>query len=325
MRPALVALAAMFVCTPSFAASKKIAASPAPAADSTAAPTASEALKRTKDGYVKVPRGHRAPKAVDRVLVVNRRGEPVQSRRAIFIRKTTVKPGDSLRSISYRYSTSPLAVAHANGLEFDAEHNPLPVGAEMEVPVRYRAASGFARAVRLCTGPGVRAERRRTTWGRPYVIGLLNDAFSAMHRLWPNRHPAIVGSLSRLGGGRLRPHKSHRAGRDIDIGYFTRDAERKSWGVPHLANIDYERLWFFVDRLEKSGQLAAIYMSPRIQYRLHHYALTRAGANPERLKTMFQYPCARGARKTLIRHSRGHRDHMHIRFDSPADLNELSS
>lgn len=230
-----------------------------------------------------------------------------------------------MRSVAYRYSASPLAVANANGLRFDPDGTPLPEGEKIQVPVRYRPASGFAHAARLRTGPGVRAERSRTTWGRPYVIALLNDAFRSMHQRWPNRHPGIVGSLSRLGGGRLRPHRSHRAGRDIDIGYFTKEATRKFWGVPGYNDIDYARLWHFVDRLESSGQVAAIYMAPHIQVRLYYYAVTRGRADQKRLDTMFQYPCAKGAKRTLIRYSRGHRDHMHIRFDSPEDLDELTS
>jgi len=310
---AVVALVGIVGADPAEAAGRKraTASAPAPVADA--------------QGYVPLRKGQRIPDGVDRVLVVNRKGVPLRSRRAVVLREYKVRPGDTVRTVAYRFSTAPLSVAKANGLQWDPAGTPLPEGEKVKVPVRYRPASGFSRAVRLKSGPGVRSERRYTTWGRPYVVALLKDAFRAMHRLWPGRHPGIVGSLSRLGGGRLRPHKSHRAGRDIDIGYFTFEAERKYWGAPRLHQIDYARLWFFIDRLERSGQLAAIYMSPRIQYRLHRYALTRAGAAPERLNVMFQYPCARGARKTLIRHSRGHRDHMHIRFDSPEDLSELSS
>ncbi|GEM_PF-2543257 len=323
----MIVRATVFCCivavsTTAFAASKKSAA----ASGVSNATTSPQALAKTADSkYIKVRRGYSPPADVDRVLVVNRKGKPIKSRRAVFLRNYTVKPGDTLRTVAYRYSTSPLAVARANDIEWDPEGIDMAEGELVIVPVRYRPASGFARAVRLRTGPGVRARRKRTTWGRPYVIALLNDSFRAMHRLWPDRHPAIVGSLSRLGGGRLRPHRSHRAGRDIDIGYFTREPARKAWGVPRLDQIDYARLWFFIDRLERSGQMAAVYMSPNIQRRLHRYALTRAGADPKRLKTMFQYPCAKGARKTLIRHSRGHRDHMHIRFDSPEELAELAS
>jgi len=156
------------------------------------------------------------------------------------------------------------------------------------------------------------------------MVRSLRDAFAAMHRYWPGRHPLIVGNLSRLGGGRLHPHKSHRAGRDIDIGYPTRDVNRKYWGWPTLKEIDYERLWFFIDRLEQSGQVAAMYMHPSIQRRLYSFALIQAGAEPSRLKSMFQYPASKGIKRTLIRHSPGHRDHVHIRFESKGDLRELN-
>ncbi len=274
--------------------------------------------------FVKLVRGKTPEAGTDHVIVTNSKGVPLRSRKAIKLVGYKTRDNETIRSVAYRAATSPEVIAHANGLEWDPEGTPLPPGLTLKVPLRYRSASGFATAVRLTTGPGVLARRDRTGWGRPYMVRLLRDAFHATHRRWPNRHPAVVHDLSRLGGGSLRPHKSHRAGRDIDIGYFTREADRKHWGSPRLNDIDYARLWFFVDRLERSGQLAAIYMSPRIQRRLYRYALERAGAAPERLKPMFQYPAAKGARRTLIRQSPGHRDHLHMRFDCPADLEELA-
>ncbi len=275
--------------------------------------------------FVKLAKGKTPPPGIDHVIVTRRDGKPLVSRKAIKLVGYTTKKDETIRSVAYRAATSPEVIAHANGLQWDPEGVPLPPGLKLQVPLRYRSASGFSTAVRLTTGPGVLARReQRAGWGRPYMVRLLRDAFHAMHRRWPNRHPAVVHDLSRLGGGTLRPHKSHRAGRDIDIGYFTREADRKHWGYPGLNDIDYARLWFLVDRLERSGQVAAIYMAPRIQRRLYRYARERAGADPERLEPMFQYPAAKGARRTLIRHSPGHRDHLHMRFDCPADLEELA-
>ena len=258
--------------------------------------------------FVKLVRGATPAAGTDHVIVTNHKGQPLRSRKAIKLIQYKTRDNETIRSVAYRAATSPEVIAHANGLEWDPEGTPLPPGLALKVPLRFRSASGFSTAVRLTTGPGVLARRDRTGWGRPYMVRLLRDAFHATHRRWPNRHPAVVHDLSRLGGGSLRPHKSHRAGRDIDIGYFTREPERAHWGSPNLNDIDYARLWFFIDRLERSGQLAAIYMSPRIQRRLYRYALERAGANPERLEPMFQYPAAKGSRRTLIRHAPGHRE-----------------
>lgn len=274
--------------------------------------------------WVRARRLSRLPEDVTHGVALGWSGAPVKSRRAISIRKQKTKVPETIRSVAYKACTSPRTLAASNGITWDPNGTQLPTGTILQVPLRFRAASGFSKAVRLRTAPGVRAKRIHQTWGRPYVVKLLQDAFHAVHQRWPGRHPFIVHDVSRFGGGRLGRHKSHRAGRDIDIGYPTLEATRKDWGRPALGIIDYGRLWFVIDRLERSGYVAAIYMSPRIQRRLFAHAVQQ-GADLGRLQTLFQYPCAKGAKKTLIRHAQGHRDHMHIRFASPADMPELKS
>ncbi|MCO4760796.1 MAG: penicillin-insensitive murein endopeptidase [Myxococcales bacterium] len=278
---------------------------------------------KPKVTWVRARRLARLPESISHGLAVSWSGQPVRTRKFNAIRDQKVKSNETIRSVAYRACTSPQALAVANGIQWDPAGTPLPEGTVLKVPLRFRAASGFAKAVRLRTAPGVRAARIHQTWGRPYVVKLLQDAFRAVHQRWPNRHPFIVHDVSRFGGGRLGGHKSHRAGRDIDIGYPTFEATRKGWGRPALGSIDYGRLWFLVDSLERSGYVAAIYMSPRIQRRLFAHAAGQGG-DLARLQTLFQYPCARGAKRTLIRHARGHRDHLHIRFASPADLSVLT-
>lgn len=319
------------VALPAFVRSiqHKTCAAPLPDAqarinDAVPAAAGTKSLTTNRKWFVRLPKGSRPDVGIDHVVVTNHKGKAVRSRKALKLVRYVTKDDETIRSVAYRSASSPETVAHINGLQWEPEGVPLPPGLTLRVPVRFRAASGFSDAVRLTSGPGVLARRSHTGWGRPYMVRLLRETFHAMHRRWPNRHPAVVHDLSRLGGGSLRPHKSHRAGRDIDIGYFTRERDREHWGRPSLKDIDYARLWFVIDRLERSGRAAAIYMSPSIQRRLYHYAINRAGADPERLNSMFQYPAAKGAKRTLIRHSPGHRDHIHMRFDSAADFEELA-
>lgn len=284
-------------------------------------------LARTADSrrlFVEARKGSNPPPGTDHAVALNWQGKPVRPQKSARMTRYVTKDDDTIRSVAYRSASSPMAVAKANGLEWDSDGVPLPPGLELKVPQRFAPATGFSRAVRLTTGPGVLARRSNTGWGRPYVVRLLRDAFHAMHRRWPNRHPIVAHDLSRLGGGRLPPHKSHRGGRDIDIGYPTREPDREHWGQPPLDQIDYARLWFVIDRLEQSGLMAAIYMSPRIQVRLYAYAVGEAGADPARLAPMFQYPAGPAGRNTLIRHSPGHRDHLHMRFESPEDLEVIA-
>ena len=234
------------------------------------------------------------------------------------------KAGETLRAIAYRYCTSPVIVAMANRIGFDPEHDvPLHRGTALQVPVAYRAPVGFREAEQLVSAPGILSSKADSNWGRPPMVSLLRRSFHEVYKRWPSRHPALVGSLSRPGGGRLGRHKSHRSGQDVDIGYFTTQANRQTWGKPGLDEIDYQRTWFLIDSLERTGQLAAIYMASDVQRRLYTYALAH-GEPKERLAILFQYPGAKGEKTTLIRYAPGHRDHFHVRFACPEDFPSLS-
>lgn len=242
-----------------------------------------------------------------------------RERKGIYTATYSVKANESLRSIAYRYCTSPSLLAVANGLPFDATRDaPLKQGTKLQVPVQFRAPSGFREGEQLLSGPGVESERHDSNWGRPHVVQLLRQVFRDMNKRWPMRHPALLGSLSRPGGGKLGRHKSHRSGHDVDVGYLTYEANRKGWGAPPLDQIDYQRMWFLVDALDKTGRAAAIYMSPGIQKRLHAYAAGH-GEKPERLQMLFQAGPKGGRGDTLIRFQPGHRDHFHVRFLGPED------
>lgn len=242
-------------------------------------------------------------------------------RRAFRVANYAARPGDTVRKVAYRYMTSPSLVAWVSGLALEAGRDTvLRAGQKIRVPILFRAPSGFVEGEQLTEGAGIaNSHRQDTRWGRPQVVEILRSVLRDMNRRWPTRHPALVGSLSRMGGGSLGGHKSHRSGQDVDIGYFTNSANMKSWGKPTLATIDYERTWYLVDAMEKTGHAAAIFMSPDIQRRLYKYALGK-GENPERLRSLFQYGPKGGKGEALIRHWPGHRDHLHIRLLVPQDM-----
>ena len=242
-------------------------------------------------------------------------------RRAFRVANYNARPGDTIRKVAYRYMTSPSLVAWVSGLSLESGRDiALRPGQKVRVPILFRSPSGFVEGEQLTESVGIAANHRQDTrWGRPQVVHLVRTVLRDMNRRWPARHPALVGSLSRMGGGALGKHKSHRSGQDVDIGYFTSASARKSWGLPRLGEIDYERTWYLVDSLEKSGHAAAIFMSPDIQRRLYSYAV-KHGESPERLRTLFQYGPKGGKGEALIRHSPGHRDHLHIRLLVPQDM-----
>lgn len=249
---------------------------------------------------------------------------PRASRNTIRIAKYTARAGDMLREVAYRYFASPSLLAAVNRLPFGPDANPaLKPGQVIQVPIARGSPSGFEQGEQLLPAPGLQMTNNLDRkWARPGVVRVLRQAFAETFKRWPQRHPILIGSLSKAGGGKMGRHKSHRSGQDIDIGYFTREANRKTWGSPRVADMDMERTWFLVDYLERSGHVAAIFMAPAIQRSLYSYAAGR-GVKEERLRGMFQYGPKGKAGGSLIRHSPGHRDHMHIRLWVPDDMPEI--
>ncbi len=232
-----------------------------------------------------------------------------------------VKDGDTLRAIAYRYLMSPAAVAVVNSLPFDGQRDPpLKPGQVLTLPILSGAPIGFKEGEQLTSGPGILAMKTdESNWGRPEMVQLLRTTFREMNKRWPQKHPVLIGSLSKPGGGRLGHHKSHRSGQDADIGYLTNSANRDRWGKPTVDEIDWQRMWFVVDTLERSGQLAAIFMAPQLQKKLYQYAAAH-GESEARLEHLFQYGPKGSHGDTLIRYASGHRDHFHVRFITARDM-----
>ncbi len=69
----------------------------------------------------------------------------------------------------------------------------------------------------------VQVRNRGSAHGTREMVDLLTWAAGEVAR----QHPGsvmTVGDISRRSGGRMRPHRSHRAGRDADIGFYLLDA-----------------------------------------------------------------------------------------------------
>jgi hypothetical protein len=82
--------------------------------------------------------------------------------------------------------------------------------------------------------------------------------------------------------------------------------------LPESASqVDWDATWAFMRELIATGEVRFIFLSRNRQKPLYEAAL-RAGADPEELATLLQFP--RSGRKTVIRHSRGHVKHFHVRF-----------
>ncbi|MCB9611338.1 MAG: penicillin-insensitive murein endopeptidase [Sandaracinus sp.] len=107
--------------------------------------------------------------------------------------------------------------------EEQAATPPGPVlGASRSHSVGSTKRGRLLRGTRLDATPHVRIRNPSQAYGTAELVALI--AWAA-ERVAEEHEGAVlsVGDLSRERGGRLRPHRSHRVGRDADLGFYLRD------------------------------------------------------------------------------------------------------
>ncbi len=164
------------------------------------------------------------------------------------------------------------------------------------------------------SGWRLRAYRPRA-WATRHVVGELVSAIGEWRERFPTAQPVLIGELSRRDGGRVRPHRSHRSGRDVDIGYVLLAppaAHKFTVATPHT--LDAAATWALVQQLLASGSVESIFMAARVQVQLLPHALPHV--DPARLRSVFSVLATdpRARKRAILRPWGGHDDHMHVRF-----------
>ena len=160
--------------------------------------------------------------------------------------------------------------------------------------------------------------REGRNFGTPEMVQAIVEAVDRVHEKHPGAHRLVTGDLSRREGGKLSPHVSHQSGRDADIGYYFHTQVPPRWFRKATEeSLDVPRTWAFVASLLEGGKVEYLFTDYRLQKLLYEHARDVAGVSDDVLRRTFSYPRGRGARVGIIRHLKGHRDHMHVRFHSP--------
>jgi len=149
------------------------------------------------------------------------------------------------------------------------------------------------------------------------TIDYLTRAVEKVHATIPGGHPLYIGDISSHHGGSLKGHKSHQAGRDVDISFFYRATKNKPvrwYRVADAETLDVGRTWVFVKALLIETDVKFIFINTSVQKLLKDHAL-EVGEDPEWLDRVFQYDSKDPW--PIIRHSPGHDTHIHIRFYNP--------
>ena len=235
-----------------------------------------------------------------------------------------VKKGDNLTKISRKTGVSIEELKKHNR---DLRKNPdrLRVGQKIVLRVRkFDGATGVSRGyanngslsggVQLRSGDGYVVRNPKRSYGTALSVGLIMDAMSAYAAKYPKAPRFAIGDLSVEHGGKLIPHLSHQSGRDVDISYI--NSNRKEFigfAKMNASNFDVEKNWYVIEYFLKTKQVQYIFVDYELQKLLYDHA-RKKGYTDAQLRTMIQYPNGKRSYHAIVRHSKGHADHFHVRF-----------
>ena len=149
-------------------------------------------------------------------------------------------------------------------------------------------------------------------WGAAEVIHAITDAAEVVHDVHPDVQPLRINHISRKNGGHLRPHRSHQAGRDVDLGlYYKAGIDPRTIAIRREDAMDLAANWTMLRRLLARSHIELIIVDRRIQRALYNYAIS-IGEDREWLNSLFK-----NGFHSVFRHARSHRDHFHVRFCAP--------
>ncbi|MFV8749179.1 penicillin-insensitive murein endopeptidase [Nannocystaceae bacterium ST9] len=162
-------------------------------------------------------------------------------------------------------------------------------------------------------------------WCGSYMAANLLHAIALFRYTYEFEGEMVVADMSAKNGGHFEPHKSHQAGRDVDIwlptlkGVYKRDhleKERK----PFWWEADWFALYGFIKALHETGSVHAVFLDWNLQEKVYE-AAKLMGASDEELEQMITWPRPQSSRTALLQHSDGHIRHIHVRFKcGPADV-----
>jgi hypothetical protein len=150
-----------------------------------------------------------------------------------------------------------------------------------------------------------RKKAEATSYGLPETIRALQEIAAAWHAAHPQGPRILVHDISRRGGGKLNPHKSHQVGLDVDI---LLEGGKASW---------YTKKWpknngFY------SWVLNPIY-SRSLTQQLAHLIIEHPKGGLKLKFILFDDPDVLSiSSKVKQDKTSPHRDHLHLRFCAPS-------
>lgn len=178
------------------------------------------------------------------------------------------------------------------------------------ITLGFTDAGRVINAVQFPQGPHWTVVDPRNTWGTQETVDFVAAAIEAVVAEFPDSPKLRVNHISSKEGGYLRPHRSHQAGRDVDLAFYYKPGHSLDRRRPEQS-IDLARNWALVRALVTMTDVHLVLVDQRVINALYQHAL-EAGEDKAWLDSIF-----RSGRDSIVRHARRHRDHFHVRFYNP--------
>jgi LysM repeat protein len=215
-----------------------------------------------------------------------------------------------------------LQPGHALALWVEASRDvptvePVPV---VDVPAGAQSfgwpdAGRLEHGVRIPENPALYTVRNpEHAYGSTHAISVLQKSIAAFRARTGFGGQVILWDMSVKRGGHFGPHRSHRTGRDIDIGLPLKAGFEPGTKKPN--SVDWEATWHLIHAFIESGEVRYVFLSHAGQATLLH-AAKGCGASAEELERVVQYP--RTEKVGIVRHAPGHTSHLHVRFTCGED------
>lgn len=305
-----------------------------PVASATPSPSPKTAPKATKPrAPTPGPRVHQVARGETLSGIAKRHGTTVDALKALNdLRSSTIVIGQRLAVAE----DAPEPTLDEPEIEARADELPPPPGTRFDLPpppsersvrrgstASTSAPATLVGAVQLPRDRAYYLRHPKRAWGLPHVVESTRAAVIAVKKKHPGVHRLAIGDLSAERGGRLSGHKSHRNGRDVDVGlYFRRTPESypQRFVGADAAPLDLSATWAlieaFYEQSKRAGGPVQIFLDYEVQGEIHDWA-RKHGVSKRVLREVFQYPHGRWARRGLVRHEPAHDDHLHVRFGDP--------
>lgn len=237
---------------------------------------------------------------------------------------------DSWKSISRRYGHSVKQVQRWNprstrkGLQtgeilllwMDSSLPGLGSGVVGPTPPSFRVQPGgmsrgrpdrgkLVNGVRLPESPHYRARIAHQAYGTSLAVLNIQKAIAVFRHRSGYTGQLVIGALSREGGRKLPPHRSHQSGRDVDVWLPAMPHARRG-RKPDEDEVDWHASWFLIRAFVDTGVVHRIYLDRNVFKRLR-VASKELGVSWEEFSAIVN-PAG------IVRHNTGHLSHIHVRF-----------